>query len=224
MPEPDAILFPATDEALALKAHRLQRHTKEITPAQEIVAPEPIRAYRLPRPLLSLKTISLLLSLSCIFFLLASSLIAFALIGHHPFNAIASKPQVTVTSVATHVGQPASTTEGPAVILLFPSELQLMARKGENPHPTQIFITNTGGHTLNWTLGQNSDVNAPLLSVNTASGSLQPGEKATLLVSCVSDKLAPGSYHTELVVSDNSNEAAPAPQMLPVTLWVEESQ
>jgi hypothetical protein len=88
-------------------------------------------------------------------------------------------------------------------------------------NPTQsLVITNTGSAPLNWTVGQVGQPLPPWLSVDVTSGTLSPGGRETVKVTCDSTDLPVGNHTATLIVSDTDTGTPVVPQDVQVTLTV----
>ena len=99
---------------------------------------------------------------------------------------------------------------------LAPAQLSFSADQATNPSPQTLTVTNEGGGTLRWSASED----AAWLAVSPASGSLGPGASQSLTATVTSEKLDPGRFETNVVVSDPN--APNSPRTLPVSLTVME--
>jgi hypothetical protein len=92
-----------------------------------------------------------------------------------------------------------------------------------------LFISSVGGEDLNWSIAENPLAN--WLAESPLSGTLPPGETATLNISFDAGGMTPGDYYTSLDITSNAPKGVVsvpvhlkvelAPEIdLPVRLWV----
>lgn len=88
--------------------------------------------------------------------------------------------------------------------------------KGTNPQPQSFTLTNSGNAILNWVATEDTAY-AP---VSPASGSLQPGQKATLTVSPSIASASAGTFTTIITIADSDTGINVASQKMAVTITV----
>ena len=125
------------------------------------------------------------------------------------------------TSVASQKVQVTVVIQGQAEISITPPNLSMDAN-GTNPKTQTVVLTNTGTAALNWSASVFMDAPAggTWLSVDTASGSLAPGESKNIIISCNSTGLTTGvSYPGRVQISDSDTRTIVSPQTVYLTFF-----
>jgi hypothetical protein len=92
---------------------------------------------------------------------------------------------------------------GPQIAWTPTSFDQLLNPTGACSSATEnLFISSVGGEDLNWSIAENPSVN--WLAESPLSGTLPPGQTATLDVSFNAGGMAPGDYNTSLEITNNT--------------------
>jgi BACON domain-containing protein/HYDIN/CFA65/VesB family protein len=123
------------------------------------------------------------------------------------FTSNGGNKSVTVTLIVN------APTISPALITVGPKPLDFGSRDPNTTQTLQEVVKNPGGQALNWNLDTTSLPG--WLSVDTSSGTVQPGGQQTIKVTANTSKLSPGPYSATLNFTSNGGNA-----QVPVTLAV----
>lgn len=131
--------------------------------------------------------------------------------------------EITITAEGaqgspTHIPVKLVVEPPPAALEVSPQELNFQAQEGgENPRSKPLTIRNTGGQPLNWSAAV-SEEGRSWLSLSRSSGTVAPGESATVQINVNISSLSAGTYQAEIEIT--AEDARNSPQRIAVTLEV----
>jgi hypothetical protein len=100
-----------------------------------------------------------------------------------------------------------------------PNALIFTTTAGTNPPPQIFTITDTGNATLNWTLTEDAN-GATYAPATPTSGSLAPGESATITVTPNVAQASPGAINAMITIADGDAGTTVPNQQVKVTITI----
>ncbi len=143
---------------------------------------------------------------------LLSGFILFFKVNHANFKASPIPTSLSNATPTLHItpiikpGSTHATTSTPAILGVSPNPLNFGSVTSGQAPTLQETITNSGGQPLNWSLDSTSLPG--WLSVDTSSGTVQPGSSQTINVMVNTTNLEAGSYTATLSINSNGGTSA----------------